>query len=201
MKAIASIDSLLQQPPHYSLGFILAGGSSRRMGSDKALLKLGPQTMLDIAHTVMNAAAVNQHFVVGGTAADLIENKKGQGPASAICDVLSRFSGTCSSLRLLLFMPVDMPRISACSINKLLECARRTGQAAYYTEHYLPLVIPVTAHTQHSALELLASDASPSVRKLLNKLAAQPMTFTGHSRELANINKPEELAELSQDLQ
>lgn len=193
----AAIDKLIQQPPHHSLGFILAGGSSRRMGSDKAQLKVGQQTMLDIAAGVLRAAAVNQHFVVGGAAADLVEQQTGQGPASAICDVLARFSGPESGQRLALFMPVDMPCLSVFSINTLLECARRNQQSVYYSAHYLPLVIPINSQTQASAQRLIATDSSPSVRKLLASLNAQPVAFSGKVGELVNINRPEELAKLS----
>lgn len=197
MKAVDSIDMLIQQPPYYSLGFILAGGSSRRMGSDKAQLKIGQQTMLDIACNVLDAAAVNQHLVVGGTAADLSEQQLGQGPAGAICDVLARFNSASETLRLVLFMAVDMPCLSAYSINTLLECARRNQQTAYYTDHYLPLVIPVTRQTQQVARALISRDPSPSVRKLLAGLNAQPVVFSGDPGELVNINRPEQLAELS----
>ncbi|MDG6096671.1 hypothetical protein EXU34_04360 [Alteromonas sp. ZYF713] len=192
----AAIDKLIQQPPHHSLGFILAGGSSRRMGSDKAQLKVGQHTMLDIAADVLHAAAVNQHFVIGGAAADLVEQQSGQGPASAICDVLARFSAAEDSQRLALFMPVDMPRLSVFSINTLLDCARRNQQTVYYSAHYLPLVIPVNTHSQESARRLIAADSSPSVRKLLASLHAQPVAFSGKAGELVNINRPEELAEL-----
>ena len=193
----AAIDKLIQQPPHHSLGFILAGGSSRRMGSDKAQLKVGQQTMLDIAADVLRAATVNQHFVVGGALADLVEQQSGQGPASAICDVLARFSAAEGSQRLALFMPVDMPRLSVFSINTLLEYARRSQQTAYYSAHYLPLVIPVNMQSQASAQKLIAADSSPSVRKLLACLNAQPVAFNGKAGELVNINRPEELAGLS----
>ena len=192
----AAIDQLIQQPPYHSLGFILAGGSSRRMGSDKAQLKVGQQTMLDIASAVLRTAAVNKHFVVGGALADLVEQQSGQGPASAICDVLARFSAAAESKRLALFMPVDMPRLSVDSINTLLECARLNQQTVYYSAHYLPLVIPVTANTQESARTLIAADSSPSVRKLLASLNAQPIAFNGKADELVNINRPEELAKL-----
>ena len=193
----AAIDKLIQQPPHHSLGFILAGGSSRRMGSDKAQLKVGQQTMLDIAADVLRAAAVNQHFVVGGALADLVEQQSGRGPASAICDVLARFSAAEGRQSLALFMPVDMPRLSVFSINTLLECARRSQQTAYYSAHYLPLVIPITSQNQASARRLIAADSSPSVRKLLASLNARPVTFSGKPGELVNINRPEELAGLS----
>ena len=193
----AAIDKLIQQPPYHSLGFILAGGSSRRMGSDKAQLKVGQQTMLDIAADVLRAATVNQHFVVGGALADLVEQQSGQGPASAICDVLARFSAAEGSQRLALFMPVDMPRLSVFSINTLLEYARRSQQTAYYSAHYLPLVIPVNMQSQASAQKLIAADSSPSVRKLLACLNAQPVAFNGKAGELVNINRPEELAGLS----
>lgn len=192
----AAIDKLIQQPPYHSLGFILAGGSSRRMGSDKAQLKVGQHTMLDIAADVLRAAAVNQHFVVGGALADLVEQQSGQGPASAICDVLARISAAEDSQRLALFMPVDMPRLSVFSINTLLECARRSQQTVYYSAHYLPLVIPITPQNQASARRLIAVDSSPSVRKLLASLHAQPVAFSGKLGELVNINRPEELAEL-----
>ena len=192
----AAIDQLIQQPPYHSLGFILAGGSSRRMGSDKAQLKVGQQTMLDIAAGVLNAAAVNQHFVIGGALADLVEQQSGRGPASAICDVLARFSATEDSQGLALFMPVDMPRLSVFSIDTLLECARRNQQTVYYSAHYLPLVIPVNTQAQESARKLIAADSSPSVRKLLASLNAQPVAFSGKVGELVNINRPEELAEL-----
>lgn len=197
MHAVTGIDALLHQPPHYSLGFILAGGHSSRMGSDKAKLRIGAHSMLDIAKSVLDAAALNQHYVVGGDAADLTEQHPGQGPASAICHIISQVNCHPAQLAFLLFIPVDMPCLSSYSLNTLLECARRNGQAVYYANHYLPLVIPVCPDSSQVAAALIAADPCPSVRKLLAGLDAQPIVFSGDNNELINVNRPEELARLT----
>lgn len=154
--------------------------------------------MLDIAKSVLDAATLNQHYVVGGVAADLTEDYPGQGPASAICQIISYFNcHAAQQLAYLLFIPVDMPRLSPYSLNTLLECARRNEQAVYYAYHYLPLVIPLCLRTQQLADALIAADPCPSVRKLLAGLDAQPIVFGGDNNELINVNRPEELASLT----
>ncbi|GGF70513.1 molybdenum cofactor guanylyltransferase [Alteromonas lipolytica] len=197
MKAELSIDRIVEQAPHYAIGFILAGGRSSRMGTDKARVKVGEKSMLSIAQSVLGSAALNQHFVVGGDAADLTESYPGQGPASAIAHILQQFTASAAVKGVALFLPVDMPNLSVSALNHLLKLSHELLRPVYYNDCYLPLVLPVSADVIAITKALVADDPCLSVRKLLQGTQAISEPFTGNPQEMVNINRPEDLTRLT----
>jgi molybdopterin-guanine dinucleotide biosynthesis protein A len=111
-------------------GFVLAGGKSTRMGSDKAFLQFEGRTLLDRALTVM--ATVCDHVKI---VADPVKFAKyesetviadtfpGCGPLGGIHAALAQ-----SSFRLNLMLAVDMPFVSSELLSFLF--ARAEGNAA-----------------------------------------------------------------------
>jgi phospholipid/cholesterol/gamma-HCH transport system ATP-binding protein len=103
--------------------FVLAGGRSSRMGSDKALLTLGDRTLLQ--HALQIAFACATTYIVGprdryGNFGATIEDiYRGCGPLGGIHAALRR---TTSELNLIL--SVDMPLITAEFLRWLIEQAR-----------------------------------------------------------------------------
>ncbi|BAT70892.1 molybdopterin-guanine dinucleotide biosynthesis protein A [Thermosulfidibacter takaii ABI70S6] len=96
---------------------ILAGGKSRRMGTDKALVKLHNLRLIDIA--VEKAREISNNVVVscGKRKLDIpdihqIEDLEGEGPIAGIYSVLTHFSKV-------LFFPVDMPYLSTHLLNHI----------------------------------------------------------------------------------
>ena len=178
----------------YCLGFILAGGRCTRMGKDKATVQLGGHTMLQTAHRLLHNTKVDEHFVVGGRFADLHEKVRGYGPGRAICDLISQaFNERDKRNGYALFMPIDMPLLTAMSLQNLIFLAQKNQRATYYNDHYLPLVAPLTAENVQQLLILSKQNQSPSVRSVLCTMGAMSTLFMGKANELANINSPEEL--------
>jgi molybdopterin-guanine dinucleotide biosynthesis protein A len=95
-----------------SAGFVLAGGKSSRLGSDKAFLKLGGRTLLERAIEVMREAC-DEVAVVGDAAKfsnygiAVPDRYPGCGPLAGIHAALLH-----SSAELNLIMAVDMPFVS-----------------------------------------------------------------------------------------
>lgn len=178
----------------YCLGFILAGGRSTRMGKDKATVQLGGHTMLQIAQHLCHNTTIEKHFVVGGRFADLHEKVGGYGPGRAICDLITQmFNERDRRNGYALFIPVDMPFLTAVSVQNLIYLAQTTQRAIYYKDHYLPLVAPLTAENVQQLQILSKQNQSPSVRSVLCTMGAMSTSFMGKDNELANINSPEEL--------
>jgi molybdopterin-guanine dinucleotide biosynthesis protein A len=124
-------------------GFILAGGRSSRMGSDKAFLEFGGQTLLDRALGVVGTACGNVTIVgdpvkfakyettkFGRTVADIFP---GCGPLGGIHAALAQ-----SSAELSLMLAVDMPFVSS-ELLEFLFTAAGNAQDAVVT-------VPRTSH-------------------------------------------------------
>jgi molybdopterin-guanine dinucleotide biosynthesis protein A len=93
------------------LGVVLAGGRSRRMGTDKALLRWQGRTWLDRARRLLREAGAERVIVLGRPeAADgLADPVPGGGPAVNLAGLMARLApGT-----RLLVVPVDMPALDA----------------------------------------------------------------------------------------
>lgn len=110
-------------------GFVLAGGQSRRMGRDKALLPFAGRPLIARAVDILRQAGLTA--AVAGRRNDLavyapiVEDRvQAQGPLGGVCAALEQMEG-----RWGVFLPVDVPLLPADLIASLLRHARTTGSA------------------------------------------------------------------------
>jgi molybdopterin-guanine dinucleotide biosynthesis protein A len=109
------------------MGFLLAGGTSSRMGADKAFLEFQGQTLLERALAVIGRVCPNVAMVgdparfsrYGSVVADLYS---GCGPLAGIHAALAR-----SSAELNLMLAVDMPFVSEGLLSCLFSAAEESG--------------------------------------------------------------------------
>jgi molybdenum cofactor guanylyltransferase len=110
-------------------GFVLAGGRSTRMGSDKSLVLLDGRPLLAHAIGILREAGLAA-FVAGGQTAlsvfaPLVEDDRpGLGPLGGICAALAS-----TSARWAVFLSVDLPLLPASLVACLLQHARTTGRS------------------------------------------------------------------------
>ncbi|MGA3314914.1 MAG: molybdenum cofactor guanylyltransferase [Candidatus Korobacteraceae bacterium] len=140
--------------------FILAGGQSSRMGSDKALLTVGNQTLLERAlHTA--AAVANTVFIAGprdryAQYGDVVEDVFPDcGPLGGIHAALC-----ITQTELNLMLAVDTPSIGPDFLAWLLQQARASGELAVVPEA-LGGLQPLTA-IYHRPLRVMAEQALKS---------------------------------------
>ncbi len=120
------------------MGFVLAGGKSSRMGTDKAFLDFHGRTLLERALAVMGAVC-DQVMIVGDRAkfakyesaecrAVVADIFSGCGPLGGIHAALTR-----SAAELNLMLAVDMPFVSAELLEFLWAAAEDEGNHAIVT--------------------------------------------------------------------
>jgi len=174
------------------LGAVLAGGQSRRFGSDKALAKLNGQSLL--AHAVGQLAGWCDDVVVAGRA---------QAPAPALCLAdwprpgMGPLGGLAAALRhaaaggyeAVLSIGVDSPLLPA-NLPALLSPA-----PAYLAGQPVIGLWPASALPAITAI--LHGQGTHAMRGLAEALGAKPVQIDD---EAANINTPEDLATLRRNL-
>ena len=111
------------------VGFVLAGGESRRMGVDKALVPFARRTLVERAVGVLHEAGMavwiaGARLPLEGFAPIVQDDKPGLGPLGGICAALEAMTA-----RRAVFLPVDLPLTPACLIELLLRHAEITGRA------------------------------------------------------------------------
>jgi molybdopterin-guanine dinucleotide biosynthesis protein A len=161
-------------------GLILAGGNSRRMGRDKALLEFDGQTLLDRATDLLRSLFPQVLLSVrqirdGVRLPQVVDDPPGAGPLAGLCAGLAQ-----SRTPWVFAAAVDMPFLSPDFIREL---AARRGQgeavvpvvrgipqplAAYYAATALPAIRAALAgpgtHSLRSALERLNVAYVPETR-------------------------------------
>ena len=120
-------------------GVVLAGGVSRRMGQDKALLTTGAGTMLDHMTKLLRLVGASKIIVLGrgadvlGRGAEAVsipDKTPHEGPAVALLNYLDVQPNGSKHL----ILPVDMP---ALTVELLTILAHQSGWA-YFENHPLP---------------------------------------------------------------
>jgi molybdopterin-guanine dinucleotide biosynthesis protein A len=178
--------------------FILAGGLSRRMGRDKALLELAGEPLAARAARI-GAEAAGRAFLVGPAALYgqlgypcLEEQFRGLGPISGLHAALrSGLAEWC------LLLACDMPGLDAASLRSLLETAESSSCDAAVTVSPGGRPEPLCA-AYHARLAALAEQHILQNRLALHDLLASIRwaAFPApHPRFAANINTPEEWAQ------
>jgi molybdopterin-guanine dinucleotide biosynthesis protein A len=182
-------------------GYVLAGGKSSRMGTDKALIEIGGIRL--IAHALAKLRAVcAEVFVLGSnpelaTYAPLVPDlHPGCGPIGGIDAALAH-----SKFEWNLVLPVDVPFLPASFLRDWIE--RVTLQSVYRLAYF-----EVGGRPQPSVL-LIRRDSKPSISaavqsaeyKLLPALLAAASDSalhveavdTAHEYWFTNVNTPEDL--------
>lgn len=183
-----------------TLGLVLAGGESRRMGRDKGLLPFkGFPSLLHrqvrlMQQLPLDELVVSRHEKLD-TPVDLgvpvltdHNDQNHDGPLAGIHSAAYAYSNA----ETLLVLPVDLPLMDASSLDRLLKEGRQRNQTMTFEDEYLPLYLPLTDRVRtylHDQLALVNSDKS--IRGLLRFTQAQSL-FPGSRTPLTNTNTEEE---------
>ncbi len=197
-------------------GFVLAGGLSSRMGTDKALVEFDGQPMICRTIEILQAAGLPVSIAGARSSLDkyapvVPDVEPGLGPLGGICSALKS-----TSARHAVFLPVDLPRLPSSLIALLLEHAQITGLAVtLVTVNAFPQTFPVvldretlpTLERELAGGRLGCYDAFRSAASALGQSPAQlPVELlvqSGHvsdpdivpaARWFLNVNTPADIA-------
>ncbi len=187
---------------HSRAGFILAGGKSTRMGTDKAFLHFQGETLLTRALRVMSEAC-GQVKIVGEPGkftamnyASIADIFPGSGPLGAIHAALM-----CSSFETNLMLAVDMPFVSTQLLAFLFSVAaadtasvtvsRVGGRLQPLCAVYRPdFAAPAEAALRAGKLKVAAAFAAVKIR-VIEEDELEAHGFS--ARDFLNMNTPQDL--------
>jgi len=176
--------------------YILCGGQSRRMGEDKAALKLGDETLLGrqirkaspfFAEIVL-LCGENQYPVENRQLKDSFKNA---GPLAGLLEALK--DGAKLGLRFISIIPVDLPNVSDSTLRKLAETEPAQAENAVILqsgEDLQPLA-GIYCTDLANQLEQELKTRNRMVFAFLNSLNFSAIEVKAD--ELININRPEDI--------
>lgn len=183
-------------------GYVLAGGRSRRMGRDKAMVRFRGQTLIERALATMRQVAADVAIVGDrpdlATFAEVIPDVAANvGPLAGLVAGAAHCKRTWA-----VFMPVDVPLLGAEVLAAMVEAAERADALCL-----VPLVddepqpLCVVLHgTVHDALEQQLVSGERKVMRAFEGAAGSRlvlMPMRGVER-FTNMNTPEDLAEFAE---
>ncbi len=171
-----------------TIGVILAGGASSRMGQDKAMLSIEQSTMLTRTQNVLAGTSVDKIIISRndqkkGHFADLIPNK---GPLSGIHSAAVRFP-----FFNLLILPVDLPLMDSTSLQPLIDQGLASNKNVRFGKHSLPLFIRNTAALRETLDYTLRCTNCYSVNRLCSHFGLMELKPNKQS-SLYNTNTPDQ---------
>jgi len=197
-----------------AVGFVLAGGESSRMGSDKALVELDGELL--IARAIATLRSAGLPVAIAGARSNLsafapVIEDGGKGPLDGICAALRSSTARCA-----VFLSIDTPFIPGSLVKALLERLRISDAAvAAFSVHGFVETFPFVAdRAVLSGLEAELDAGNTGCRSALRTAAArlkrpcavlpvEELVQTGHVQDPAglppafwfrNLNTPEDLA-------
>ena len=164
-------------------GMVLAGGKSRRFGSDKALAELSGETLLSRAVTTL-AKQCAEILIIGRTDVEKIEfpgDVTVRAEVDLIADIgpvgglLTGLSVTSSELNIVL--AVDMPFASTALFDELLDSIGKTDAAVPVAGQRLQPLCAVYRKACLPALEQYIHGGGRSVHGLLDRINYREVEF------------------------
>ena len=188
------------------LGVVLAGGLSSRMGQNKAALLRNNTSMLNFSKQLLKSCGVNEIVISGsrelqydnelGLNAEIIPDTiKNAGPVGGIYSILQHYTP-----KALLILPVDLPLMTAKSLNKIRMAGELSQKASYFDDHNIPLYLPNNAFLAlflAKAFNNYTTDiepskkGAPSIKSMLLQIPHQSIKST-QTNTLFNSNTPQQ---------
>lgn len=182
-------------------GFVLAGGTSRRMGRDKAQIPWGKGTLLSHAIEKIQVV-VSRVIVVGAVAAEklpvpiLADNVKGAGPLAGIQAALTN-----SSTEWNLIVAVDLPLLTVPLLTWISDFRDGAAQPAIIprVKSRLQPLCAVYHRDLLPEVDAALSIQQSSIHRLLERLSTRiieedELIANGFASEMfLNVNTPDEL--------
>lgn len=172
-----------------TLGVVLAGGASVRMGQDKASLSWQHVTLMQHAQSLLQT--VCDHVIVSGKPQGIADEQPFSGPVAALQSVLNH--SLLNAVDRVVVCAVDTPFLVPSDLQSLLK-ALDAHPAAHYQQHFLPMALQLNAHTRHQIKAVAGETESSqrSMRRLCAAVGAIELMMDDHNRDhFINLNTPE----------
>ncbi len=180
-------------------GAVLAGGRSKRMGSDKASLVIGGRSLLEMQLDKLRSAGIQDLMVCDAAGSNriipadarLVEDlQPDKGPLCAIASALNASGAECCVI-----LSVDAAAVSADTVEKLMRTAEESSAEIVVLASpsgIQPLVGVYKKSLAEDALALV-NNGRLAVRELFRDHPPMLLELPDDSPELLNCNTPEDL--------
>lgn len=193
-------------------GFVLAGGKSSRMKTDKAFLNFGGKTFLENAVEILKPNCENVRIVLNKSQTDFIEKLPAE--TSCIFDINENRGApggmhaafTRCTTEFAVILAVDLPFVSIRAIGKLCEIARHSQHFSAFAAgrkngELQPLCAVYRVEKCLPKLEkILSENDSASVKNFLETVNVKIITSENLSDDqnfLANVNSPQDFLKIN----
>ena len=186
------------------IGLVLAGGQSRRMGQDKALMRYQGRTLIDNASLLLQSASCDKVLISRNAPGCLNDRIEDAGPLSgvhAVLDALSQSDNHNGNPCELLVLPVDMPQMTPELLRILVSRGREAEKACYVEKRFLPFYLPVTQDTKALLANYLVEQSKRRVvgfLEILNAVSLKEGDLKKTARKEESANK-KRLANMSNE--
>lgn len=186
------------------VGLVLAGGQSRRMGQDKALMRYQGRTLIDNAALLLQSASCDKVLISRNAPGFLNDKIEDAGPLSgvhAVLDALSQSDNHNGNPCELLVLPVDMPQMTPELLRILVSRGREAEKACYVEKRFLPFYLPVTQDTKALLANYLVEQSKRRVvgfLEILNAVSLKEGDLKKTARKEESDNK-KRLANMSNE--
>ena len=167
-------------------GVVLAGGQSKRMGSDKSQLMMANQTLLERCQNILKNSKLDHVYVSGKQG--IKDHYKDIGPIGGITTCLSELK----DYDFVVFIPVDMPFLTDEIINLFI--LNQTHSLVNFEKHNLPMMIRNNFDTR-KALKTQIMNNKLSLYELFEIMDQKVLKNNFNKHEFANINSPNQWQE------
>ena len=192
-----------------TIGVVLAGGRSTRMGTDKAALRIDNESLLQRAQRVLQEAGCERVVLSGHPRTEwhgdcVPDQFPGAGPVGGIISALRWATALTGSGTAVLFVPVDAPRLSPALLARLLH-SDSSNEGCVVTGSPLPIMLrPSDAVLKQASIAAmdLQTGLSWSVKRFIEPLKLTPIEADDTIRSLlVNVNTPAQWEDLCREFE
>ncbi len=176
-------------------GAVLAGGASRRFGSDKAMFRVEGSTMLERAVSLLSSVSCDPIFVVGGgaeqrqvTGTKYVPDKyPGEGPLGAL---LSALGSAATSWTMVI--ACDLPYLNVDVLEALLGHQTSADVVLARTSRGPEPLVGLYSQTVQPQFEAAFASGTRAMSDALEFVTVDHVLTTA-SKQLRNVNRVEDL--------